>query len=54
MSVAACLFIMKDLSTTTVRVFVSWMAIWIVIYVLYGVRHSGLNRAASAPALDSD
>ncbi len=50
-SVAACLFIMKDLSTTTLRVFVSWMAIWIIIYVIYGVRHSGLNRVA-APGLD--
>jgi len=49
LSVAACLFIMKDLSATTLRVFAIWMAIAIVVYFIYGVRHSGLNNSATAP-----
>ncbi|MFP5392598.1 MAG: APC family permease [Gammaproteobacteria bacterium] len=43
LSVAACLYIMKDLSKTTFTVFAVWMAVGIAIYLLYGVRHSRLN-----------
>jgi APA family basic amino acid/polyamine antiporter len=50
LSVSACLFIMKDLSATTLRVFAIWMTVAIVIYFLYGVRHSSLNGAAAATA----
>jgi APA family basic amino acid/polyamine antiporter len=43
LSVAACLFIMKDLSATTLRVFGYWMTFAILIYLIYGARRSKLN-----------
>ena len=43
LSVASCLFIMKDLSTLTFRIFFLWMAAALVVYFVHGVRHSTLN-----------
>ena len=44
LSIAACLYIMKDLSATTLRVFFIWMAIAILTYFVYGLRNSRLNQ----------
>jgi APA family basic amino acid/polyamine antiporter len=43
LSIAACLFIMRDLSPTTLRVFAVWMAFAVTTYFLYGMRNSKLN-----------
>jgi basic amino acid/polyamine antiporter, APA family len=48
LSIAACLYIMKDLSPTTYRVFFIWMAVAVVTYFIYGVRNSRLNKAVAA------
>lgn len=45
LSVFACLYIMKDLSSTTFRVFFIWMAVAVVTYFLYSMRNSRLNKA---------
>jgi APA family basic amino acid/polyamine antiporter len=45
LSVAACVFIMKDLSVMTIRVFLVWMIVAVAIYLLYGIRHSRLDAA---------
>lgn len=45
LSIFACLYIMRDLSTTTFRVFFIWMAAAILTYFLYGMRNSRLNKA---------
>ena len=45
LSIFACLYIMKDLSATTFRVFAIWMAVAVATYFLYSVRHSRLNKA---------
>jgi APA family basic amino acid/polyamine antiporter len=47
LSVAACLYIMKDLSITTLHVFTIWMTCAILIYLTYGLRNSRLNRPAT-------
>ncbi|MEW7847992.1 amino acid permease [Massilia aurea] len=44
LSVLACLYIMKDLSSTTFRVFFIWMGVAVVTYFLYSMRNSRLNR----------
>jgi basic amino acid/polyamine antiporter, APA family len=44
LSVAACLYIVKDLSTTTFAVFGIWMVITFICYFAYGLRHSHLER----------
>jgi APA family basic amino acid/polyamine antiporter len=46
LSIFACLYIMKDLSITTFRVFFVWMAISILTYFIYGLRNSRLNQRA--------
>jgi APA family basic amino acid/polyamine antiporter len=43
LSIFACLYILKDLSGTTFKVFFIWMFIAISIYFAYSKRHSGLN-----------
>ena len=48
LSVAACLFIMKDLSRITFRVFSIWMSIAIFVYLVYGLHNSNLNRGVSS------
>jgi APA family basic amino acid/polyamine antiporter len=45
LSILACLYIMKDLSPATFRVFFIWMAVAVATYFLYSVRHSRLNKA---------
>lgn len=45
LSVFACLYIMKDLSPTTYRVFTVWMIAAVVTYFAYGLRNSRLNKA---------
>jgi APA family basic amino acid/polyamine antiporter len=45
LSVLACLYIMKDLSPTTFRVFFIWIGVAVATYFLYSVRHSRLNKA---------
>jgi APA family basic amino acid/polyamine antiporter len=48
LSVLACLYIMKDLSPATYRVFTIWMAVAVVLYFGYGIRNSRLNKAAKS------
>ena len=45
LSVLSCLYIMKDLSTLTFRIFFLWMAAALVVYFAHGVRNSTLNTA---------
>ena len=47
LSVAACLYIMKDLSLTTMHIFTIWMSCAILIYLFYGLPNSRLNRTAT-------
>ena len=44
LSVFACLYIMKDLSPMTFKVFATWMSVAIAIYLVYGLRNSRLNK----------
>ncbi len=44
LSIASCLYIMKDLSVATYTVFSLWMSVAIVSYFVYGLQHSRLNR----------
>jgi APA family basic amino acid/polyamine antiporter len=44
LSIIACLYIMKDLSITTFRVFAVWMSVAILTYFIYGIRNSRLNQ----------
>lgn len=48
LSALSCLFIMKDLSTLTFQVFGVWMAVAMLVYFTYGVRHSRLNLRGPA------
>lgn len=43
MSVVACLYILKDLSPATFKIFFIWMAISMVIYFFYSMRNSHLH-----------
>nr|WP_188130170.1 amino acid permease [Massilia mucilaginosa] len=47
LSVAACLYIMKDLSKTTFTVFAIWMCVAVLTYFAYSIRHSRLNDSAA-------
>lgn len=47
LSIASCLYIMKDLSMTTYTVFGAWMGVAIVGYFVYGMRHSRLANLES-------
>ena len=47
LSVAAFLYIMKDLSLTTMHIFTIWMSCAILIYLFYGLPNSRLNRTAT-------
>lgn len=44
LSILACLYILKDLSAATYRIFFIWMAISIVIYFVYSMRNSRLRQ----------
>ncbi len=46
LSIAACLYLMHELSTTTYIVFSIVMALAFATYFLYGVHHSKLNKPA--------
>lgn len=50
LSIFACLYIMKDLSLTTYRVFTVWMAVAVLTYFVYGIRNSRLNRLKAGVA----
>jgi APA family basic amino acid/polyamine antiporter len=43
LSVMACIYIMKDLSTLTFQVFGIWMVAFIALYFVYGISHSKLK-----------
>ncbi len=43
LSIAACLYIIKDLSAATFTVFAVWMVLTLVSYFAYAVRHSQLR-----------
>ena len=43
LSIFSCLFIMKDLSAMTFKIFFIWMAAALFVYFVYGLRHSRLN-----------
>jgi APA family basic amino acid/polyamine antiporter len=43
LSILSCLFIMKDLSALTFKIFFTWMAAALVVYFVHGLRHSTLN-----------
>jgi APA family basic amino acid/polyamine antiporter len=43
LSIAACLYILKDLSAATYHIFFIWMAIALIGYFTYSIRHSNLN-----------
>ncbi|MFC7447552.1 amino acid permease [Rhodococcus daqingensis] len=49
LAVLACLWLMLNLSVETWIRFVVWMAIGVVIYFLYGYRHSMVGRRATPP-----
>jgi APA family basic amino acid/polyamine antiporter len=44
-----CIFLMTYLDTATWLRFVAWMVLGMVVYVIYGYRHSRLRRG-EAPA----
>ncbi|WP_408058336.1 APC family permease [Undibacterium crateris] len=44
MSIFACLYILKDLSPATFKVFFIWMLVALSIYFLYSRQHSRLNK----------
>ncbi|MGV0834475.1 amino acid permease [Mycolicibacterium thermoresistibile] len=46
-AIVACLWLMLNLTGLTWVRFLAWMALGVVIYVLYGRRHSALGRATS-------
>jgi APA family basic amino acid/polyamine antiporter len=46
MAIVACLYLMLQLPRLTWIRFAIWLALGLVIYVLYGVRHSRLQRVA--------
>jgi amino acid transporter len=43
LSIAACLYILKDLSAATYHIFFIWMAVALIGYFTYSIRHSNLN-----------
>lgn len=45
LSIFACLYIVKDLSAATFRIFFIWMIIAIAMYFIYGIRNSRLNKS---------
>jgi basic amino acid/polyamine antiporter, APA family len=51
LAVAACVFLMLNLGTLTWWRFVVWMALGLVVYFLYGYRHSRLAAGQRRPAV---
>ena len=50
LSALACLYLMANLSLETWLRFVVWLVIGLVVYGLYGYRHSRLRRESAVPA----
>jgi APA family basic amino acid/polyamine antiporter len=51
LSVLACLYLMANLSVETWLRFLAWLLLGLVVYGVYGYRHSRLRRAdADVPA----
>jgi APA family basic amino acid/polyamine antiporter len=48
LSIFSCLFIMKDLSALTFRIFFVWMAAALFVYFVYGLRNSRLGTTPRA------
>jgi len=44
LSIAGCLWIIKDLRAVTIWVFLIWLAVALTFYFFYGFRHSHLGR----------
>jgi APA family basic amino acid/polyamine antiporter len=44
LSVAGCLWIIKDLRAVTIWVFLIWVTVAFIWYALYGYKHSHLGR----------
>jgi len=44
LSVAGCIWIIKDLRAVTIYVFFIWSAVALIWYFAYGIRHSALGR----------
>jgi APA family basic amino acid/polyamine antiporter len=44
LSIAGCLWIIKDLRPVTIYVFLIWVAVALIWYAVYGYRHSHLGR----------
>jgi APA family basic amino acid/polyamine antiporter len=51
--IAFAIYLMSDLPWETWVRFVVWLAIGLIIYALYGYRHSHLRREATATATPS-
>nr|WP_233532747.1 amino acid permease [Antrihabitans sp. YC2-6] len=54
LSVAGCIWIIKDLRPATIYVFFIWVGVAIVWYLAYGIRHSVLGRGEKAGLLAKD
>jgi len=48
LSIAGCIWIIRDLRAVTIWVFFIWSAVALVWYFLYGIRHSALRRGRAA------
>jgi APA family basic amino acid/polyamine antiporter len=48
LSIAGCFWIISDLRAVTIYVFVIWVAVVLLWYFFYGIRHSTLRRAGAA------
>ena len=46
LSALLCFYLMLNLTTLTWLSFLGWMALGVVIYMVYGMRHSRLAQAA--------
>jgi APA family basic amino acid/polyamine antiporter len=49
LSIAGCLWIIQDLRPKTIYVFLAWSAVALLWYLLYGRRHSMLERNGTTP-----
>jgi APA family basic amino acid/polyamine antiporter len=52
-AIVACLWLMLNLTALTWIRFIVWMAIGMVVYLVYGKRHSKLARKGSDTAIPS-
>lgn len=54
LTVLVCLYVLKDLRWITWVIFAVWLSVVLAFYLLWGRRHSVLNRAAAAPSDSPD